>query len=201
MVTTNLPSYLYQQYNNDPDVLAFFTAYNTFSQTNLDTLNSLSLPIYTSKSGALLDWVASSIYGTQRPILPYLGTSQPEVYNQAIYNTTIYNTNKVLTSDGYFTVNDDFFKRILTWNFYKGDGFQFNTAWLKNRIYRFLGQPNGIALPIPDTYEISVSFAPNDVVNIYINAGALAVNAPIFQAAVNSGAINLPFQYTFNVTY
>ena len=30
MITTILPSYLYQQYDNDEDVLAFFTAYNEY---------------------------------------------------------------------------------------------------------------------------------------------------------------------------
>ena len=96
MITQNLPSYLYQQYNDDPDILAFFTAYNNSSQTNLDTLNTLNLPNYTTKTGYLLDWVAQGIYGILRPVLPYSGVIGSGVYDEAIYNTTVYNENIII---------------------------------------------------------------------------------------------------------
>ena len=70
MISKILPSYLYTQYNGDPDLEAFFTAYNELSQSNLDKINTLNLPIYTTKSGVLLEWVALGLYGFTRPVLP-----------------------------------------------------------------------------------------------------------------------------------
>jgi hypothetical protein len=201
MITQNLNSYLYQQYNNDPDILAFFDAYNTSSQSNLDRINSLNLPNYTTKTGLLLDWVALGIYGLKRPVLPFSGTIGEGVYNETIYDTSVYNENIVFTPSGFYETTDDIFKRIITWNFYKGDGYQFDITWLKNRVYRFLAQTNGIPLPIPNTYDISITFSAVNVVVIHITAGALTALAPIMEAAINSGALQIPFQYTFNVTY
>jgi hypothetical protein len=201
MITKNLPAYLYQQYNDDPDVSAFFTAYNNSSQINLDTLNNLNLPNYTTKFGLLLDWVALGIYGLKRPVLPYQGTIAGGVYNEAEYDTAIYNENIIITPSGFYETTDDLFKRIITWNFYKGDGYQFNTTWLKNRVYRFLAQVNGIPAPIPNTYGISVVFSAGNVATIDVIDTALKPLAPIMQTAINSGALQVPFQYTFNVTY
>jgi len=201
MIIKNLPSYLYQQYNNDPDVLAFFDAYNTSSQTNLDKINNLNLPNYTTKTGLLLDWVALGIYGLIRPTLPYTGVIASGVYNETEYDTSIYNANIVITPSGFYETTDDLFKRIITWNFYKGDGYQFDITWLKNRIYRFLAQPNGIPTPIPNTYDISVTFGSGNVIDIDISSGDLTPLAPILDTAINSGALQTPFQYTFNVTY
>ena len=36
MIKNTLPAYLYQQYQPDADLQAFFDAYNTFSQQNLN---------------------------------------------------------------------------------------------------------------------------------------------------------------------
>jgi hypothetical protein len=201
MITQNLNSYLYQQYNNDPDILAFFDAYNTSSQSNLDRINSLNLPNYTTKTGLLLDWVALGIYGLKRPVLPFSGTIGEGVYNETIYDTSVYNENIVFTPSGFYETTDDIFKRIITWNFYKGDGYQFDITWLKNRVYRFLAQTNGIPLPIPNTYDISITFSAGNVVVIHITTGTLTPLAPIMKAAIDSGALQVPFQYTFNVTY
>jgi hypothetical protein len=201
MVIQNLPSYLYQQYNNDEDVLAFFDAYNTSSQTNLDRINNLNLPNYTTKFGLLLDWVALGIYGIKRPVLPFAGTLGSGVYNESIYDTTVYNENVILTPSGFYETTDDIFKRIITWNFYKGDGYQFNITWLKNRVYRFLAQTNGIPAPIPNTYDISVTFGAGNAVDITIASGDLTTLAPILEAGINSGALQVPFQYNFNIIY
>ena len=205
MQTKVLPAYLYQQYTQDvyvDDLQAFFTAYNNISQTYLDNTNDLNLPVYTTQIAPLLDWTALSIYGILRPVLPYSGTISSGVYDEAVYDTTVYNENIIISPAGFYETTDDIFKRVITWNFYTGDGFQINTVWLKNRVYRFLAQQNGVPLPIPNTYDIGVSFASNNVVDIAINpSSSLVTFAPILQAAINSGALQLPFQYTFNVTY
>jgi hypothetical protein len=201
MIVDNLPAYLYQQYYDDPDLQAFVTAYNTSSQENLDRINNLVLPNYTTKFGLLLDWVALGIYGIKRPLLPFTGEIGSGVYNESIYNTTVYNENIIVTPSGFYETTDDIFKRIITWNFYKGDGFQFDIRWLKNRIYRFLGQSNGLPTPIPNTYDISVTFGVSNAVNIQISPGDLTAYAPILEAGINSGALQVPFQYNFNITY
>ncbi|BEN98698.1 hypothetical protein SMQC11_19870 [Serratia marcescens] len=43
-----IPAYPYTQYNADPNIVAFFTAYNTLAQGYLDYLNALNLPCWTS---------------------------------------------------------------------------------------------------------------------------------------------------------
>ena len=66
-----LPAYPFVQYRDDPNVVAFFEAYNEIAQEYLDSLNNLALPCWTSESitGQLLDWIALGIYGVERPLL------------------------------------------------------------------------------------------------------------------------------------
>ncbi len=54
-----IPSYPFVQYRDDPNIVAFFEAYNDMAQEYLDELNSLNLPYWPSASlsGKLLDWV------------------------------------------------------------------------------------------------------------------------------------------------
>ncbi|HAF4711160.1 TPA: hypothetical protein G8O14_005187, partial [Salmonella enterica] len=49
------------QYNDDPDIVAFFDAYNKLAQEYLDYFNNLNLPCWTSPAitGELLDWIAA----------------------------------------------------------------------------------------------------------------------------------------------
>jgi hypothetical protein len=200
MQTQVLPAYLYQQYTQDPyseDLQAFFTAYNIESQTRLDATNNLNLPIYTSQSAPLLDWTVYGIYGYTRPTL---GTpnkfSSLNVYNTVPYNTIAYSQDTEIAPSNYYTVSDDVFKRIVTWNFYKGDGFQFNCQWLKRRIKRFLFGYNGIDFPIDNTYEISVSYGANNVINIFIPHTSVS---GVFESALLSGVLNVPFEYTYTI--
>jgi hypothetical protein len=285
MVENTLPAYLYQQYNNDPDLLAFFTAYNGFSQTNLNTLNNLSLPIYTKQSNEYLDWVGKGIYGIPRPYIPFgtttlsggeydanpydtipynegvigvkgipitslswsstnggtvtgtTATAPIGVTTGSVYLATItgvvpaaYNGTFELTQTGTTTftyllpagsspgvvttlgqvgstvslANDDIYQRVITWNFYKGDGYQFNTRWLKNRVYRFLTQANGIPAPIPFPADVShavgVTWGSGNTVTITVGS-AINAYASILSALINNGTLELPFQYTFSVSY
>jgi hypothetical protein len=281
MVETILPAYLYQQYNNDPDLLAFFTAYNNTSQQYLDNINSLNLPIYTKQSNQLLDLVGNGIYGIPRPYIPFGTTTlsggeydanpyDTIPYNEGVisvqgipitslvwsstnggtvtgttattpvgvttgsnYLATItgvvppaYNGTFELTQTGSTTftyllpeptspgtvttfgqvgstvslANDDIYQRTITWNFYKGDGTQFNTRWLKNRVYRFLAQPNGIPAPIPNTYDIEINFSAGNSVTIVVGS-SINTYASILSALINNGTLELPFQYTFTVSY
>lgn len=181
------------------DLQAFVDSYNALAQGYLDDFNSLSLPIYTLQSGAMLDWVALGIYGVNRPSLSAGTSFGPDgVYNTVEYNKTAYSEDIKGGAYTNYVVTDDHFKRILTWNFYKGDGFQFDIPWLKRRIKRFLYGFNGVDFPIGDTYQVSVT-KPS------ANSFAISIPnldiAPIFAACIAQGVLNVPFQYTFTVSY
>jgi hypothetical protein len=230
MLTQIIPSYLYQQYYDDADLQAFVSAYNTLAQDYLDWFNNLNLPIYTKQSGASLDWVAQGIYGLKRPVLPEGGYTYKGVYNTPQLDELPFNQNVKIAPQNFYITTDDIFQRCITWNFYKGDGYQFNTTWLKRRVARFLAGVHGTDPQLGETYQISVTFAANNVVNIHILPGVsiqkggslldtfdldtVTFNAetifaalipttlaPILQSALNAGVLETPFQYTFNVTY
>ena len=203
-VTEILPSYLYQQYCPDENVSAFFTAYNNQAQSYLDYLISLNLPVWSSLSltGELLDWVALGLYGFKRPSLTYGSVS----LNGGIYNSTIYDVlpyDQGAISGGSTTVfaTDDIFQRCLTWNMYKGDGFQFNVFWLKKRVIRFLSGVNGLSPNIDNTYNVSVTYKSNNNILITVNPYYAPSIVQILQAAIISGAVQLPSQYNFSVAY
>jgi hypothetical protein len=132
--------------------------------------------------------------------------------------------------DDYYATSDDVYKRCATWHFFKGDGKYFSITWLKKRVMRFLVGTDGTAPNIDQTYQVSVTFGPNSQANIRILNGIRRVVAgvygigvygrrpayggaetewnqltpltfaPVFKAAVASGALELPFQYTWSVT-
>jgi hypothetical protein len=192
-LTQQLPSYPYQQYADDPNVVAFFTAYNNFSQANLDATNALCLPNYQSQFYPLLDWVADSLYGQHRNALP-IGTSQlVGPINTYEYNQEQANQYQVLFHGTSFDVSDGVFKSIIQWNNFKGDGYQFTLTWLKRRVKRFM---NGNPF-VSNTYDISAVFTSAYAVTITVPSSY--TYAQIFQAAVSSKAVLMPFQYTFTV--
>lgn len=132
-----IPAYPYTQYNADPNIVAFFTAYNTLAQGYLDYLNALNLPCWTSPSITGSCWIDRARH--LREGRPLLQISEDAIARGA-YNTIEYNAipyaglkNYVPGSASY--VPDDYFKRILTWNFYKGDGSHF--------LYRLAQAPPG----------------------------------------------------------
>jgi hypothetical protein len=187
MLTKTIPSYLYWEYS---DVMA---------QDYVTWFATASLPIYTLQSGDLLDWVASGLYGVLRPNLQ----SAP--------------------------ASDDVFKRCMMWSQYKGDGKQFNIRWLKRRLQRWLDTVDGIPKTVDQTYQISITFGAPNIVYINILQGTLTTIGGIefnqsqfntmqlneldfdianyvdttlsatLRDAINSGILELPFQYTYVV--
>ena len=197
-LSQTLDAYLYWQYSDDDDLQAFFDAFNLYAQSYLDTFNGLNLPIYTGLSGPLLDWVAQGLYGISRPGLQSGGSPARGPYNTLPYNTGVsYNGYVAGLPSTYTATSDDTFKRIITWAFYKGDGFVFTINWLKRRIYRFLNGINGVDLPIANTYGISVAFTGAYAATITL---ATTPSSALFKQAANSGALELPFQTVFTVT-
>lgn len=228
-VLKTIPAYVYYQYSDDADIQAFNTSYNELAQQYLDWFNSVGLPIYTGLSGNLLDWMATGLYGYSRPALTIGFALYDGPYNSYGNNVQPYNSKKLIREPIYTSADDDAYKRCLTWHFYKGDGHQFTIPWLKRRIQRFLQGTDGTDPGVSQTYQISVAFGVDNVVYINIISGYRIVDqgayntfayntlpnnasksrfisltpiayAPTFKSAVDSGALELPFQYTYVVT-
>lgn len=198
-ITKTIPAYLYTQYQTDQNVAAFFEAYNQYAQGYVDFFNNLNFPIYTQApvSGPLLDWVAECIYGIIRPGLPSsIGSPALGPPNTITPNQLPFNGYRPGVASNYTVTNDDTFRRIITWAFYKGDGKVFTPTWLKRRINRFLNGINGTDVPNDTTYDISV--APTGFKAWKIKL-ANTPQSQIFKAAFEVGAIELPFQITWNV--
>ena len=226
MKTKVIPAYLYRIYKEDDRIATFFEGFNKLAQDYIDSFNLLQLPVYKSKAGALLDWVGLNIYGIPRPVLPVgLETIKGELNSIALNELELNELIKKYPQN-FITASDDVYKRVITWHHYKGDGDGFNVRILKRKIMRFLTDAR-----VNQTYQISVSFAPDNVVNIgiyqhgriplhpsgIVNDSELS-GAPLnelrtqradfsqfelsqlFKTAVDSGILELPFQYDFNVT-
>lgn len=217
-IQKTIPSYLYFQYSNDPDLPSLIKAYNIITQEYVDWFNSVNLPIYTHLSGSLLDWVGQGLYGITRPVfssstvegvmgqiasIMNVGSARiptPNVGN-GISTTKIYQTTTI------YSTPDDVYKRCITWMFYKGDGTTFSITWLKRRIYRFLHGINGTDSSPVFTPDISVTFddstLPLPTCNIDLtntNAEGINLIAIYFQLAVEQGILSLPFRFAYNVT-
>lgn len=201
-LTTVIPSYLYQEYSDDDDLQGFVAAQNNMQQNFVDTFNALNLPIYPGPivAGKLLDWVGEGLYGMSRPAI---GTVEPVImgplntygpnwlfplWDPVPPSTAItfgVNEIEVLSLDNIVITNDDLYRRILTWHFYKGDGNYFGVRWLKRRIWRFLFGVNGTApelvppgtgdTSIADTEQISVSIGVDRNVTIRFVLGKRTV--------------------------
>ena len=216
-VTQTIPSYLYFQYIDDQNIPALITSYNDLTQDYVDWFNTVNLPVYTGLQGALLDWIGRGVYGVARPSfsttvingiigqiasVPYQGPSSgaptPNIAN-AISSTQVYATSTN------FETPDDIYKRVLTWFFYKGDGFDFSIPWLKRRIARFLYGVDGKDIDSAFTPDISVMFddattpLPTCMIEI-TNSSSLGPIGPYFEAAVETGVLALPFRFAYTVT-
>jgi len=204
MLTQIIPAFVYKQFEDDDNIQAFNSSFNALAQNYLSWFVDINLPIYTGLSGLLLDWVAQGLYGISRPALPYGSTTGIGLVNTWKVNTILVNSYTMSGVIDLFTTTDDIFKRIITWFFFKGDGQVYSITWLKRRIMRFLIGINGVSPNIDNTYPISVVCSGNGAIAITITltnaAGITSLSAQIFQAAVASGAISLPFQYSFSVT-
>jgi hypothetical protein len=216
-----IPSYLYDQYSDDADLQAFIDSYNAIAQGYLNWFNGVQFCIYTSAniSGALLDWIGNNLFGVTRPILLGQGYSVGPVDT---YPVNSQENNAMLVSQGSATyVTDDIYKRVLTWATYLGDGKQLNLIWLRRRIARFIYGANGEDIDIGLIANIGLVLSESRTNGEYNTASfneltfnelgttsmktitISAANSPAavsFQQLVESGMIQLPFQYNFEVS-
>lgn len=196
-----IPSYSFSQYADDEDIQAFITAYNQNAQQYIDWFAQISLPIYTGPMivGNLLDWVGVGLYGVPRPTLAAGITKTIGPYNTYAYNTLGFNMSKVKSNVTVYIASDDIYKRVITWQHYKGDGFQFTITWLKRRIKRFIDGLNGTdPVSTNDLTDISVTVS-GTAFAITIANSVLYSGAQAFAACISSQVLNLPFQFTFTV--
>lgn len=183
MLENIIKSYLYTQYNDDDDIQAFVSAYNSMAQEVYTWMISANLPIFVGgyNAGDQLKWIARGIYGVKPPVL-ISGKSQTlGAYNSFVYNQLSFNGYKVVNQSEQVVVSDDLFKRIMTWNFYKGDGYYFTIPWLKRRIMRFLTGVDGVDIVNDQHWSISVLFS---------DAGASVSIIKGFRKLTNSGLYN-----------
>ena len=205
MLTTILPSYPFQQYASDPNIPAFFEAFNGIAQGtliaanfngSLSDFNTLELPNYRIQTGDLLNWIGLGLYGEPRQSLPVFSSNSIGPIDTYAFNVLEPNQNTTTTSGDFLPVSDDNYIRIIQWNNFKGDGYQFTVRWLKRRVWRFL-TPFGYIYP-DQTYDISVIFTDPTTVEITVPLASYPT-APILQAAIEAQVVLLPFQYNFSL--
>ena len=198
-VLETIPAYPYVNFQGDDEVGAFFTAYNLYAQGYVNWFNSLNLPIYTQApvSGNLLNWVGQSIYGMIRPGIQS-GQAVPRQgpVNTVVVNTLWVNGWQAGTSESFQLASDDYYRRALTWQFYKGDGKIFNPRWLKRRINRFLNGIDGKDVTNDTTFDISVQYTGYKQWTITLPTSP---DSLVLQAMLENGALELPIQVSWTV--
>ncbi|MGS5102125.1 hypothetical protein [Escherichia coli] len=231
MLEDIIRSYLYTQYNDDDNIRAFVTAYNTMAKNIYDWMRSANLPIFVGgyNAGDQLRWIARGIYGVKPPVLASGRQLVIGTFNTCTFNTVPFNTRRVINKSEQIVVSDDLFKRIMTWNFYKGDGFYFTIPWLKRRIMRFLTGVNGVDVVNDQHWSISVLFsgggasvsiikgfrkltdssvynaqtfnsrAYNQKTSVLIKSNEYEY-ASLFKQAFDSGLLHMPFYQPVSVT-
>lgn len=173
-----VPSYLYQEYNDDENLQAFVDAYNTMTQQYVNLFNQVNLPIYTGPvvAAGLLDVVGNGLYGVPRPALPLGFVRKIGPLNTWGPNFSVpVNTDRTIGSETSYPASDDIYRRCLTWMFFKGDGNVFSIRFLKRRVMRFLTGTNGIDPGVSQTYQVSVTFGVGNQVAIRILQGLRTV--------------------------
>jgi hypothetical protein len=222
-----IPAYLYAQYSDDETLQAFIDSFNDLAQGYLDWFNQTPLSVYTSPNinGLLLDWIGQGIYGIARPVISSITAKVAGAYNTAPYNTGPYGTRQVKQSGSVTIVNDDIYKRTLTWHLYLGDGRQMSVQWLRRRVARFIYGANGSDIPADDFHHISIQPAPSGFGGAYgstpyntqpyntrmakknLTRHAIQIGVPagqigqIFQQLLSQGDLAVPFQVKFSVVF
>lgn len=153
-----IPAYLYAQYSDDANMQAFIAAFNGMAQGYLEWFNETPLGVYTNPniSGALLDWIGTELYGIPRPVLGVEIKKQTGTMGSASMATLPMAANRIQQSGSASFVDDDFYKRVMTWWLYRGDGKQTTISWGKRRVARFLYGINGSDFPISKLQNVSV---------------------------------------------
>lgn len=187
-------SYVYAQFADDPDIQAFFAGLNEEAQGYLNWFNQTPLGLYTSPgvTGALLDWVGNGLYGIPRPVLSTQTTVRRAGYNAFPYNAVPYDYLSYSASGTAALASDDIYKRVMTWNLYRGDGQMFTMGWLKNRVNRFLNGANGSDYPVLNNPP-SITVSGNTFTITSFQDSVFTA----LQELLANRQVSVPFQYNF----
>lgn len=231
MLSDIIKSYPYLQYSDDDNIRAFFDSFNALADEIYQWMVNANLPIFigTGNGGDQLAWIAKGIYGQSPPILVSSKKTSIGPFNTVAFNSLPFNKVKTTEVTQQVVASDDLFKRIMTWNFYKGDGFNFTIPWLKRRVMRFLLGENGMDVANDQHWNISVLFSSGGVAitiftgyrkitssskfntfafnkmplgqaNTVLIQSAQFAFAQLFQQAFNSGLLHMPFYEPVSVT-
>ncbi|EKN3637428.1 hypothetical protein ACNKYB_000867 [Yersinia enterocolitica] len=231
MLDDIIRAYLYQQYNDDENIQAFVDAYNTLAKDIYGWMKDANLPVFVGgyNAGDQLRWIALGIYGVKPPVLSSDKRRISGPFNAMLFNQLPYNGRVVKNESEQVVASDDVFKRVMTWNYYKGDGFNFTIPWLKRRIMRFLTGVDGVDVVNDQRWSISVLFSSSgasiSIVKGYrkltssslYNASTFNTRsfnqktsvliksneyefASLFKQAFDSGLLHMPFYQPVSVT-
>lgn len=195
-----IPSYLYVQYSDDQDLQAFISSYNNITQGYLNWFNQNPLAVYTSPNigGQLLDIIGYGVYGIKRPVTATQGTLAPSSYALFPYSKTPYAGHEKVITGLPTPVNDDIYKRTLTWFTYLADGKQMNMTWLKRRFARFVYGTAGSDVTA-DAY-MQVSIKQSSVAGIYTVTLPASSTVTTMSLIFTSLSSILPVGKTFTIT-
>lgn len=189
-LSATVPAYLFQEYSDDDNLQAIFGAHNAFTQGYVDWFNQINLPVYTGLTGPLLDWVCTGLYGLPRPIIPTQAGPGIGLLESYPYNSLEFNQFFTAATQTFYTVSDDIYKRILTWQFFKGDGFNFTIPWLKRRVARFLIGQNGTSAPVGTQYVDGLAL-PANLSNLRVSSGTYVTqDGYVLSAAPNTPRVD-----------
>lgn len=218
-------AYLYQQYFDDSDLQGFIEASNATFQGYLNWFRETPLSVYTnpSISGPLLDWVGTGIYDISRPVVSNGSTRYVAAYGSLPYAKNPYLKHVKISNETASIVDDDIYKRVLTWHSYLGDGRNTSIYWLRRRVARFIYGFSGTDVSADYFSKISIIRPPLSFSAAYttgpyatqpystrksrrtLAAHALQITVPAtsvsvaFQNLLEQGYLALPFQTRFSV--
>ena len=197
-----IPSYLYQQYSDDPSLRAFVSAYNALAQGYLDWFNNTPLSVYTDPNinGPLLDWIGCGLYGIPRPVISTPATIQSGALNSIQLNAVALNSEIVLATGSAQLANDDIYKRTLTWNLYLGDGKVMTIDWLKRRFARFLYASNGLDITPDAGYNIGIAVTQGSSPTFEMSVPTIAPITSIMQNFIDQSILQMPLEINYTIT-
>lgn len=151
-----IKAYAYNQFHRNLDIKAMSLTLDAALQDIQKQLKEADFPIYTSKEGEWLDYIAWCLYGLKRPTIA-LGKIIPEIGGMGdspmIGLGFMSLRPRVLPTSE--LIDDDCFKRLIMWHTFVGDGFFFNLDFFKRKIKRFI-QDDMNAI-VRETYDISIA--------------------------------------------
>jgi hypothetical protein len=198
-----IPAYAYQQFSDDPNIVAWFTAFNQLSQGYVNWFNAVPFGVYTNANvnGPLLDWIGNGIYGVPRPVFSTLTTIFRAAALNAVPLDTIAIDGSSSSSSGSAVIaTDDYYKRVITWLTYIGDGRMCNAMVLRKRIARFLYGVNGTDVTLSQAENVSIAVQTSPTLKYIITLPSSANPASAyFQEGFNAGFLSFPFQLAATV--